>query len=304
MANVNMKCPNCGAVLKVKDDCFVCDYCGAIIVSMADTGCAADFTSLEAFKKRIDGTKKTFILHIDVDKDKYIDDMIIKGKLKLAESYLKDGKFYRVSESLKGVPDTLFAVQRLLFLAEAGAKDELQLFAAYSGDITAFKHYNALVKSCGDENRRIYEHIARQCAENKKINAQIEKGKELINLNMPKEALSYAMEMRNKYPYYARAWELYIMAKSVSDEKYDPSEDLGFFMACPDAEPAITGGEVDYYGTPKNVSPIIYERCRKIKSKKYAWKKVTYKYLITPLSVLLFLFLMLGFWKILEAILG
>ena len=186
---------------------------------------------------------------------------------------------------------------------EQGVKDEAEL-SAYAGELSSFGHYDSALAAAGERTRETYREIEKVCRKNAEISREIGKGRELLRAGMLADGLAYAEEMVRRYPAYARARELLIEAKCLSDENYSPFADLEFFKACPDASVAVSGGEEDYYGAPKNISPVIAERCKQVAGRRMSRDKLIGKYLIRPLLVLIAVGALVGVWFLIDSLFG
>ena len=300
MALAEMKCPSCGAPLKTCGNHYECEYCGNVVVELAtaDAGFDTASVSLEELKKRIACSKKTFTVNIGVPFGD-VDAEILEGKLNLADKALREGKPYEVDGILKGVPETLFAAERLRLFAETGARDEAEL-ASYAGDITKLKHYDTLIAACTPENREIYEYVADRCKENAEVKNEILKGEQLIAVQKYDEALKYAEIMVGKYPARARAWLLLMEAKCAVDPNYNPFEDMECFKVCPDVAVTVTGGGEDEDGIPENIPRTVRDRCRKCLRAKNAGKAILAKYVVVPLLTAIVVAAAIGLWQLFE----
>lgn len=277
MPYVQMNCKNCGAPLERQGDIFFCSHCGARVLRVLDAKIEAgqDIVSLEEFEKAAQEQKE--ILAIDPGDGLRRFDAgsgLLNAQLKQASIFLHDGKPYAAEEALEGVPDTIFAAERLRLLAQTGAKDELSL-SFWAGDLRALDHFERVLALADFEQKRVYERIAAACEENKKITDKIAQGNKLMKAQAYEDAERYAAVMCGFYPAKSRAWELLIAARCAKDENYDPAHDLEFFLRCPDFE--MTYGRPLSGVLPQNVSPIIRDRVRKIEGKKQKsaafWKK-------------------------------
>ena len=187
--------------------------------------------------------------------------------------------------------------ERLRLLAQAGACNEIQL-AAYAGNLEKFSHFNTLISACDDETAQNYKNIALICKKNEDINKEIEEYRKFLKLKDYDKGLYYAQKTVERYPFRAKAWEFFMEAKCLKDENNSPFEDLKRFNACLDAEINITDGKINtYYNAPQNISPVIAERCKKITDKKKALTNFSYKNILKPIVLLLFILLMFVVWN-------
>ena len=302
---VDFKCRNCGAALRTKGSAAVCDYCGSVYFQLTDSDCPEDCEtlSLEAFSERIKAGQRTFSVDFGAGTIANVDDTVRKAKLRQAGKFLSEGKFFRVEEALKGIPETDFAAKRLRFLAQAGARDEGEL-AAYAGDLSEFSHYRSMLAACGEQTRTTYETVASVCLKNREILRNIEKGRELLRAEAWEDGLRYARDMIRQYPFHARAWELLAAAKCGNDPAYDPRDDLGRMTACPDAAWTVTGGETDFYGVPKGISVAVAERCQAFVRKESARSEFLTRYVWRPLLVLAAVGALIGIWQLIALLAG
>ena len=304
MALIQMKCANCGAALRQEGGQYVCDYCGAISLFFADADAdISQAVTAEEFRQKLAQSGRTYLIEPGGNGISDVDEKILQGKLKAAQKALSEGKGYLVEEYLKGIPANVFAAERLRLLSEAGVKDEAEL-SAYAGELSSFGHYDSALAAAGERTRETYREIEKVCRKNAEISREIGKGRDLLQAGMLADGLAYAEEMVRRYPAHARARELLIEAKCLSDENYSPFADLEFFKACPDASVAVSGGEEDYYGAPKNISPVIAERCKQVAGRRMSRDKLIGKYLIRPLLVLIAVGALVGVWFLIDSLFG
>ncbi len=304
MPFVQMNCRNCGAPLERQGDAFVCGHCGAKVVRILDAridGAEAVAVSTEEFEKAVQEQKN--IAEAEVGGGLHRFDFgsgLLNAQLKQAAMLLHDGKANAAEEVLEGVPDTVFAAERLRLLAEKGAKDELSL-SFWAGDLRASEHFER-VTALGDfEQKRLYERIAAACEENKRIADEIAEGYALLKAQAYGDAVRYAAVMCGFYPAKSRAWELLIAAHCAADKEYDPARDLEFLLRCPDFE--MNFGRPLSGVLPQDVNSLIRDRVRSIESKKQRsaalWKKaVAAAVTVAGLAVLALV------WALLEKLLS
>ena len=298
MALADLKCTGCGAPLTARGNTYVCPYCGTTVVQIADAHVDANVQLLspEEFRTRLEASRKTFVMAPGGGGVCDIDDAVLKGKLAYAAQLLHEHKAYEVSGALKGIPETVFEAERLRFLAEIGVRDETEL-AAYAGDIRQLPHYQTLLAAGNGSCRETYTYISGICLENARILEEIGKGMELLSAAQIDQALAYGEQMVRQYPSHARAWELLIAARCAKDGAYDPFADLGYLLACPDAELTVTGGEM-VNGIPRYIAPGIADRCHAIRQKRERSGAFVRDFLIRPLLLLLGIGALIGIWQL------
>lgn len=301
MPYIQMNCKNCGAPLERQGDIFVCSHCGTRVLRILDAKIEAgqDIVSREEFEAAAQEQKLTEDLGDGLRRFD-VGSALLNAQLKQASIFLHDGKPYAAEEALEGVPDTIFAAERLRLLAQAGAKDE-QSLSCWAGDLRSLDHFERTMALADFEQKRVYEHLAAVCAENKKIADEIAQGNKLLKSEAYEDAERYAAVMIGFYPAKSLAWELLIAARCGKDENYDPAHDLGFFLRCPDFE--MTYGRPLSGVLPQNVSPIIRDRVRETERKKQKsaafWKKAVFSVItLAGLAVLALV------WAVLEKLLS
>lgn len=301
MALVEMKCANCGAPMKERDGRFECEYCGSLLLEFAslDGVEGAAVVSVDEFRKKMEESKRRYAVNLGGTALADVDGEILKGKLKFAEDELRAGRAYRVEGILKGVPDTVFAAERLRFFAETGAADETAL-AAYAGDVTAFEHYGTMTAAATEETRETYAYIAEVCRANAEADTEIAKGKEMLAVRMYAQGVEYAARMVAKYPSHAKAWELLTHARCLADGKYNPFDDLAKMKLCPDAAFAVMGGEEDADGIPRGIAEPVAERCRAVLQPAKARRAFLWKYVLAPLLTLAGIGVLVGIWQLID----
>ena len=300
MALVNMRCENCGAPLRENGDCYICEYCGSVVIHIpGGEGEYSEGMSPGELKQKLFESGRSYTVVFPSEEEGDIDAAIIRGKLRLAEKQLDEGNAYLAEETLKGLPEGYFPAERLRFLAFIGARDEAEL-AMYSGDIRKLPQFERLLTYCNEQNRETYIAIADVCLSNSRAAAEIDKGRQMILAGMKTEALDHAAAMVKKYPQHSRAWELLIEARCCSDPEYSPFADLEYFKACPDAVINVTGGAEDGAGLPLNISPLISSRCREIRKKQEINAKFIRDILIRPAVVVAVILALIGIWKLID----
>ena len=304
MALVNMKCSSCGAILTVRDGCFVCEYCGSVFFRMTDdtSSFRADTVSLQEFRSELEKNEKSYTVNCPLGVFSDTDGALYKSKLKAADDALQKLEPYRVADILKGAPVTA-ATMRLRLLARVGARSESEL-AFYAGDLSAFEEYGALLALCDDATKDVYATIAKRCQRNAENAKKIAKGHEFLRIGQYSDGLAYAKTIVAEMPFNASAWELLIRAKCLDNKNYSPFEDLKKLETCPDFVLMAGKGEKDVNGALYDVAPEIRERCRTVAGKTRAKCDFFFKYLLKPILVLVAVGVLIGIWKLIEAIAG
>ena len=300
MTLVDMKCRSCGAALRVRDDCLVCDYCGSIYFRLTDND-NADVThmSAEEFAESVEKSRKTYCVRLSEGKIYDADARLIAAAKEAAEDALHAREFWKTDDLLKNVPSDDPAACRIKLLSAAGARNESEL-ALWSGDLTSLPEYARLTAVCDDDTRAVYALIARKCAENAAVRTEINKGHEFLRLGKTAEGLRYAEDMIRRQPYRAAAWDLLMTARCLNDASYDPTEDLRRLTACPDVSVTF-GGEDDI---PRSLSPALRDRCLEVRRKKNAKSRAVYKNFIRPVAVAIGVAALLGIWGLISLVMS
>lgn len=271
MSFVQMNCKNCGAPLERQGDAYVCGHCGARVINILDADILAEGEVIGAaeFERKLKEQKELLVFEIgDTVRAFDAETEVVNAQLRQAARDLRDGKMYKVDETLRGVSDTVFAAERLRLLADAGARDETEL-AYWSGDLKKNRHFERVCALGDFEQKRVYERLAEICAENERAGKEIARGAALLNAQAYEDAEKYAAAMCAQYPTDARAWELLIAARCGKEESYDPSHDLKYFFRCPN-ERVLYGDPLEGETLPRTVSPVIADRLRAVRSKRNA----------------------------------
>lgn len=302
MALVRMTCENCGAPLAESGGMFRCEHCGASYIRVADPtfGADAENISLGEFEKMLE--ENSVIFAVDRGEGKELFDVgseIVKGKLAFAHARLRDRAWSDAVAALDGVPEDVFAAERIRLLASAGAADETQL-AAYSGDISELPHFENVKRLADERTRGAYERLADICRKNAVADEKIMKGMELVDAQAAESSLVYAKEMLRSYPAHAKAWGLYIAAKCLSDPTYDPTRDIGFMGKCPDF--GYVFREETF--SPRVLAPVAAERYAAIEGKRNARSAALKKYVVGPFFAAIAVAFGIAVWKIAEALGG
>lgn len=300
MSLVQMNCKNCGAPLEKQGGEYVCKHCGARVLSVLDASVetGAEVIGAEEFERELQKRKSAFAVDFGTGYRVFEGATeVINGQIRQAARFLQSGKSYAVEEALRGVPDTVFAAERLRLLAAIGAKDEAEL-SYWAGNLHKTLHFERVLALADHEQRRVYERLAEVCAENARIAREIGEGMRLVEAQAYEDAERYGAVMCAKFAACARAWELLIAARCGRDRAYDPSADLAKCRRCPDFSMAF-GEPLEGEDLPRSLSPLILERWREMKRKKQATSKWKGKFiggLITAAGIALLVVI----WTLIE----
>lgn len=305
MTIVDMKCRSCGATLKACDGYMVCEYCGSVYFRLEKSSVpeGVDALSLGEFIKAADENLETYCINRAQGTISDADADLVGNKLKAAERALANAEFFKVKDFLKGVPDDLFAAERLRLLAAVNAKSETEL-AMFAGDLSAFDDYAKLTACCDAQTKDIYDTIRKKCLDNAKLLSAVAKGNELIRIENYAEALDYAKTLTSRHPFSSRVRALLIKASCFAVDGYDPTDDLKRLEACPDAAIALAVSDKDVYGVPINLDPSVRDYCRKFYSSKRRTGGFFAKYLLKPLLVLIAVGALIGIWQLISYLFG
>lgn len=304
MALVQMNCKNCGAPLERQGDAYVCPHCGSRVLDILDASveAGADIVTPAEFGERLKAQKTAFVVDFgDTLRAFDAQTEAWNAQLRQALRLLQARKDYAVEEALRGVPDTLFAAERLRLLADVGARDEAEL-ACWSGDLRSRPHFERVCATGDFEQKRLYERIAEECAENARIGKEIARGKVLLDSEAFADAERYAAVMCAQYPTDARAWELLIAARCGKDGEYDPQHDLSYFFRCPNCE-IVYGVPLEGETLPRTLSPAVRDRVRAIASKKGS-RSAPLRKVLAGVIVLAGIGVLALVWALIEALVG
>lgn len=255
MAFVQMKCPNCGGTMGVTNTQFLCPNCRTMILNITDAKIDADVTviSPEEFAKKIEETKRQFVINIDNELKVFdVDAIIYNKKIKDATEQLACGFYERVASTLTDVPDTILSAERLRYLADFRVKSEYEL-SSYDGCIDVQKnkygsiqpnqHYNNILKLADEQTKTTYIKLTEYCKQQFEIRQQIRKeassALKLIDVNLYDEALIYANKVCQTYPQSAISWAVLIQVKFAVHKKYDYQRELSMMQNCVDFTPNL-----------------------------------------------------------------
>lgn len=263
MAYVEMKCPNCGAPMNGDGNRFVCSHCGTSVLNVIDAKIDSDVTVMSAqeFTEKLEASKKSFVININNRLEEFdVDTMVINKKIKDAEAYLADGRYYDAEMVLRYVPrDKYFSVERLIYLASKEVRNEFDL-TDYASDIRDDKYprslpqYDRMIALADDETKKTYEKIREYCLEKQKVKAEIDEIEKLFAVGLDNEAVTYAKKMCQTYPQAARTWQTLYNAKRRIDPDYVGKDEFEKAKNCPDylGNPLTAIAECDGEQAEKN----------------------------------------------------
>ena len=303
MPLVQMSCKNCGAPLKREGDGYICAHCGTAVANVLDVAIdpSRGILTQAEFEEAVRARRALFTAEHGVLRVFDGQTEVCNAQLRQAERLVRQGKFYAVDEALRGVPDTIFAAERLRLLAEIGARDEAEL-SCWSGDLRTRAHFERLYASGGFEQKRLYDRIASSCAENERIGREIARGRALLRAQAYEDAEHYAAVMCAQYPLDARAWELLIAARCGKDADYDPQADLAFFLGCPNRT-VLYGEALEGEALPRSIAPVISDRARAVAAHRHR-KGAFLRKLLTGLAVLGGVGILALLWTMIDSLVG
>lgn len=302
MELVGLTCTNCGAPLEEADGMFRCAHCGSVYIKVCDPadGFDAGSMSIEEFEKKLSESSVLFAVKGEEGTELFDTDAeIAASRLKYAAEKLCEGDFAGAADAVKEMPEDSFAAERVRMLAAAGAKDEGEL-AAFSGDLNSLPHFKNVVALADDRARAAYLKLSDICAAGAEASRKIKKGMAFVDAHDAEKAKLYADEMLRAYPTRSEAWELYMAAKCLRDEKYDPASDLCFMKKCPDFKYVF--GDEDFLLRP--LSPVLASRLAATTAKKNTRAKFLNKYILTPVAVVVLVGGGIAIWQLLSALFG
>ena len=302
MELVKMTCTNCGAPLEEKDGMLRCAHCGCGYIRVCDPsdGFDAAAMSIEEFEQKLADASVLFAVKgadgtelFDTDAE------VAASRLSYASERLSAGDFEEAYGAVSALGSDSFSAERIRLLASMHARDEGEL-AAYSGDITAAPHFNEVLTLADERTRAAYLRLADVCSANAEASRRIGKGMAFVDAHDAEKAKLYADEMLRAYPTRSEAWELYMAAKCLRDEKYDPVSDLCFMKKCPDFKYVF--GDDDFILRP--LSPVLASRLASATAKKNTRAKFLNKYILTPVAVVVLVGVGIAIWQLLSALFG
>ncbi len=240
MALVQMKCPNCGGVMKTEREQFVCPNCRTMILNIVDAKIDADVTvmSPEEFAKEIAKSKRRFVVNVNNNLQVFdVKTRVINKKISDALKELYVGKFKNVFQCLDGVSSDVLAAERLRFLAhyEVGSEASfLSLRARDTKNLTENYHYKKILELADEQTRATYLKIGELCETKKKVEEEILQIDQLIGVQLYSDALTYAKEMCRKYPFTAVSWEALCKAKLKINENCSLEKEFKMMEMCAD----------------------------------------------------------------------
>ncbi len=240
MAIVHMKCPKCGGTMVYENNQFRCPYCNLMMLNIVDAKIDADVTvmSPDDFAKRIEESKKQFVVHINDDFKVFdVNTMVINKQLKDATAILALGNFDAVLSYLSNVPSNILSAERLKFLAEYRAKNEYEL-SFFDGYIDNDPHFKNIINLADEQTRATYKKIAEHCREQHdtklRIEAEITEVNKLLNVQLYQEAIAYTKEMCKRYPQTALSWAYACEVKCTISRNYNGNLEFSMMEKCPD----------------------------------------------------------------------
>ena len=241
MAFVEMKCPNCGGTMVLKNNQYECSHCTTKILRIIDAKIDADVTvmSPDEFEQKIEESKRQFVVNINDEIKVFdVDTMVINKKLKDAAEKLEQGEFDSVVNILAEVPNNILSAERMRFLSHFKVRNEYEL-SFYDGYIDVEENdnryvgiirkpnerYENIIKLADEQTRATYQKIAQYCREQydakKKMESEIEEVNKLLEVGLYKEAVTYAKDMCRRYPNNMMSWSYLYSVKYKVSQNYN-----------------------------------------------------------------------------------
>ena len=235
MATIQIKCPNCGATPRIEGNLLICEYCNSITMRIFSSDAAFNATEmdLQNFRTALENNKRDFFIRINsVIRATDVDSLILNKRLDMATQALKSAAYDQVPSILSTVRGE-FAAERLVLLARYRAQSEQQIaMMAIEPD------FSALYPLCDEETKNTYREIEKICRKNVRLQEMVNKGYELLSLNMQDEAVAYGKKLCNEFPDKACVWDFAAIAvnrKAGTPKNTLPvGKEMQFMMQCPD----------------------------------------------------------------------
>lgn len=240
MAIVQMKCPNCGGIMELSNNQFICPNCRTMMLNIVDAKIDADVTviSPDEFAKKIEDSKRQFIVNINDNLKVFdIDTMVINKKIQDATECLNNRKFSEVISCLNGVSSNILSVERLRYLAEFRVENEYEL-SFHSGYIDSNQHFQNIICLAEEQTKATYQKIADYCREQYdtkcRIEYEIKEVNKLLDVKLYQEAIAYINEMCKRYPQTALSWIYACKVKCTISKNYNCNLEFSMMEKCPD----------------------------------------------------------------------
>ncbi len=212
MAIVEMKCPNCGSSMQLKDGQFFCPSCRTMMLHIIDAKIDADVSviSPEEFQKKLEESKKSYIIKLESNVKVFdVDTEIINARIKNASVALENGEFGEIFGLLEGVSNKILSAERLRFLAKCEVKSESDF--VYGANINQGKeHFDNIINQCDTTTRETYLKIASICEERytreRETEKKIGKAAELVTVGQFDSAFTYSQQICKEDPTNPFVW--------------------------------------------------------------------------------------------------
>lgn len=249
MPFVEMKCPNCGAPMKLENNQLVCPHCSTMMLNIVDAKIDKDVTVMnpKEFADMIEKAKKQFVVKINDNYELFdVDVKVANKKISDATQFLNEGYFSEVLEVLEGLPENILSVERLRLLATCNAKNEyeLSLYEGLIDDIGKTNKRNSYVRNIlklsDAQTKETYKKLIAYCREQyeikKTMEKEVRKGKDLVDAGLYDDARLYIKEMCQKYPSNAYSWAYACEIKKMIKMDEDIEDECSKMLMCSDFE--------------------------------------------------------------------
>ncbi len=241
MPNLIMKCPNCGADMRLIDNQFECPYCHTISFSITDSKIDGDVTVMDPdeFARKLEESKRQFVVNIrDHLQVLDVETAVVNKKIADATLLLRHRDFLGALRALPSTEKPVLSAERIAFLATFNVVNETELMLC-SEPVEKNSHFQKILQLADEKTRATYLKIAECTKERAEMLREIEDVEKLLEVDLKDEAAAYAKKMCRKYPYSAFSWAKLYKIKLKANSRYDGSAEYEMIKLCPDCQEAM-----------------------------------------------------------------
>ena len=143
MPNLIMKCPNCGADMRLIDNQFECPYCHTISFSITDSKIDGDVTVMDPdeFARKLEESKRQFVININDNLQVFdVETAVINKKIADAALLLRHRDFIGALNALPDTKKPVLSAERIAFLAVLNVVNESELMLC-DEPVENYSHY-------------------------------------------------------------------------------------------------------------------------------------------------------------------
>ena len=165
MPNLIMKCPNCGADMRLIDNQFECPYCHTISFSITDSKIDGDVTVMDPdeFARKLEESKRQFVVNIRDDLQVLdVETAVVNKKIADAALLLRHRDFLGALRALPSTEKPVLSAERIAFLATFKVVNEAELMLC-SEPVEKNSHFQKILQLADEKTRRYRRKFRLRC---------------------------------------------------------------------------------------------------------------------------------------------